>query len=153
MRSALSVRSRITIGSAVVALVVVAISVFAVRVNVEIILHSSNVSLATTDLASFERDLTANPGESVDPPGAGVLVLVRAPDGSIAVDTLRRLAELPRIVGLKDATGDIDRTQRLRHVLGEEFRLFTGDDAAALDCLVRGGDGCISVVANVAPRT
>jgi 4-hydroxy-tetrahydrodipicolinate synthase len=72
---------------------------------------------------------------------------------SIAVDTLRRLAELPRIAGLKDATGDIDRTQRLRHVLGEEFRLFTGDDAAALDCLVRGGDGCISVVANVAPRT
>jgi dihydrodipicolinate synthase/N-acetylneuraminate lyase len=49
--------------------------------------------------------------------------------------------------------GDVDRTQRLRHVLGEEFRLFAGDDAAALDCLVRGGDGCISVVANVAPRT
>jgi two-component system OmpR family sensor kinase len=88
VRSALSVRSRITIGSAVVALVVIAISVLGIRFNVESILHSSNVSLATTDLASFERDLTANPGESVDPPGAGVLVLVRAPDGSIAVDTL-----------------------------------------------------------------
>jgi signal transduction histidine kinase len=88
VKSALSVRSRITIGSAVVALVVIAMSVFAIRVNVESILHSSNVSLATTDLASFERDLTANPGESVDPPGVGVLVLVRAPDGRIAVDTL-----------------------------------------------------------------
>jgi 4-hydroxy-tetrahydrodipicolinate synthase len=72
---------------------------------------------------------------------------------TIAVDTLCRLAELPRIAGLKDATGDVDRTQRLRHLLGAAFRLFTGDDAAALDCLVRGGDGCISVVANVAPRT
>jgi 4-hydroxy-tetrahydrodipicolinate synthase len=72
---------------------------------------------------------------------------------TIAVDTLRRLAELPRIAGLKDATGDIDRIPRLRHLLGEEFRLFTGDDSAALGCLMRGGDGCISVVSNVAPRT
>jgi 4-hydroxy-tetrahydrodipicolinate synthase len=72
---------------------------------------------------------------------------------TIAVDTLRRLAELPRIVGLKDATGDIDRTQRLRHLLGTEFRLLCGDDSVALDHLVRGGNGCISVVSNVVPRT
>jgi 4-hydroxy-tetrahydrodipicolinate synthase len=72
---------------------------------------------------------------------------------TIALDTLRRLAELPRIVGLKDATGDLDRTHRLRRVLGDDFRLLTGDDAAALDYFVRGGDGCISVVSNVAPRS
>jgi 4-hydroxy-tetrahydrodipicolinate synthase len=72
---------------------------------------------------------------------------------TIAVETLCRLAELPRIAGLKDATGDRDRTPRLRHRLGDGFRLFTGDDAMALDHLVRGGDGCISVVANIAPRT
>ncbi|MDB5407638.1 MAG: 4-hydroxy-tetrahydrodipicolinate synthase [Rhodospirillales bacterium] len=72
---------------------------------------------------------------------------------TIAIDTLCRLNELPRIAGLKDATGEFDRPRRLRHALGDEFRLFTGDDATALDYLVRGGDGCVSVVANVAPRT
>jgi signal transduction histidine kinase len=95
--SAVSIRSRITIGSAVVALVVIAISVFAIRINVESILYSSNVSLATTDLASFETDLTSNPSETVDPPGAGVLVLVRSPDGRVAANSLphdvRRVVE------------------------------------------------------------
>jgi 4-hydroxy-tetrahydrodipicolinate synthase len=67
-------------------------------------------------------------------------------------DTVVRLAELPRVAGLKDATGDLARPGRLRTRLGPAFRLFTGEDANALGFFARGGDGCISVVSNVAPR-
>jgi 4-hydroxy-tetrahydrodipicolinate synthase len=66
-------------------------------------------------------------------------------------DTIARLAELPRIIGLKDATGDVTRPLRLRSLLGAEFRLLSGDDASALGFLAMGGDGCISVTSNVAP--
>jgi 4-hydroxy-tetrahydrodipicolinate synthase len=70
----------------------------------------------------------------------------------LAVETVARLAELPQVVGLKDATGDLARPVRLRRLLGNEFRLFTGEDATALGYLAQGGDGCISVVSNVAPK-
>jgi 4-hydroxy-tetrahydrodipicolinate synthase len=69
----------------------------------------------------------------------------------LADDTIARLAELPRIIGLKDATGDATRPLRLRSLLGAEFRLLSGDDASALGFLAMGGDGCISVTSNVAP--
>jgi 4-hydroxy-tetrahydrodipicolinate synthase len=71
----------------------------------------------------------------------------------VALDdvTVRRLAELPRIVGLKDATGDIDRVSRLRRRLRPDFLLLSGDDASQAAFRVAGGDGCISVTANVAP--
>ena len=65
--------------------------------------------------------------------------------------TIRRLAELPRIVGLKDATGDIARVPRLRRRLGRDFLLLSGDDASQAAFRDAGGDGCISVTANVAP--
>ena len=65
--------------------------------------------------------------------------------------TVRRLAELPRIVGLKDATGDIPRVARLRRRLGTEFLLLSGDDASQAAFRMAGGDGCISVTANVVP--
>ncbi len=70
----------------------------------------------------------------------------------LADDTIARLAELPQIIGLKDATGDVTRPLRLRPLLGAEFRLLSGDDATALAFLLHGGDGCISVTSNVAPR-
>jgi 4-hydroxy-tetrahydrodipicolinate synthase len=66
-------------------------------------------------------------------------------------DTVARLAETPRIIGLKDATGDATRVARLRARVGEGFRLLSGDDATAPGFLAQGGDGCISVTANVAP--
>ena len=69
----------------------------------------------------------------------------------LADDTVARLAEMPQVIGLKDATGDLSRPLRLRAILGSEFRLLTGDDATALAFLAQGGDGCISVAANVAP--
>lgn len=66
-------------------------------------------------------------------------------------ETIARLAELPRIIGLKDAAGDAARPARLRALLGTDFRLLCGDDALALPYLAQGGDGCISVTSNIAP--
>ena len=65
--------------------------------------------------------------------------------------TVARLAELPRIIGLKDAAGDATRPARLRPLVGTNFRLLCGEDALALPYLAQGGDGCISVTSNVAP--
>ncbi|MFZ0837967.1 MAG: 4-hydroxy-tetrahydrodipicolinate synthase [Xanthobacteraceae bacterium] len=70
----------------------------------------------------------------------------------LADDTIVRLrAETTQFIGLKDATGDITRPQRLRSRLGSGFRLLSGDDPSALAFLSQGGNGCISVVSNVAP--
>jgi 4-hydroxy-tetrahydrodipicolinate synthase len=65
--------------------------------------------------------------------------------------TIERLAELPRIIGLKDATGDIERVGRIRWRLGDRLLLLSGDDATQAVHRLAGGDGCISVTANVAP--
>jgi 4-hydroxy-tetrahydrodipicolinate synthase len=70
---------------------------------------------------------------------------------SLADETVARLAELPRVIGLKDAAGDATRPARLRPLLGTDFRLLCGDDALALAYFAQGGDGCISVTSNVAP--
>lgn len=70
---------------------------------------------------------------------------------TLAVETVCRLAELPRILGLKDATGDLARPGELRRRLGPSFRLFSGDDATAFDFMRLGGDGCISVASNIVP--
>jgi len=69
----------------------------------------------------------------------------------LADETIARLAEMPRIIGLKDAAGDVTRPTRLRALLGPDFRLLTGDDATALAFLSQGGNGCISVTSNVVP--
>lgn len=67
-------------------------------------------------------------------------------------ETVARLAPLPNIVGLKEATGDLRRVPRLRELCGPEFDLFSGDDATACALILQGGQGVISVTANVAPR-
>jgi 4-hydroxy-tetrahydrodipicolinate synthase len=67
-------------------------------------------------------------------------------------ETAARLAALPNIVGLKEATGDLSRVPRLRELCGPDFDLFSGDDATACEFILRGGQGVISVTANVAPR-
>src|SRR6202047_3722344 len=66
-------------------------------------------------------------------------------------DTLVRLAESRQFIGLRDATGDISRPMRLRPLLPSGFRLLSGDDATALGFIANGGDGCLSMVSNVAP--
>jgi 4-hydroxy-tetrahydrodipicolinate synthase len=66
-------------------------------------------------------------------------------------DTLARLAESRQFVGLKDSTGDVARPMRLSSLLPPGFRLLSGDDATALAFIASGGDGCISMISNVAP--
>jgi 4-hydroxy-tetrahydrodipicolinate synthase len=66
-------------------------------------------------------------------------------------DTIAQLSQSSRFVGLRDATGDISRPQRLRPLTRPEFRLLSGDDATAPAFLVHGGDGCISVTSNLIP--
>lgn len=70
---------------------------------------------------------------------------------SLADTTIALLAERSRIVGLKDATGDVERVARLATLVGPAFRLLSGDDATAPAFLAQGGHGCISVTSNVAP--
>jgi 4-hydroxy-tetrahydrodipicolinate synthase len=69
----------------------------------------------------------------------------------LADETVAQLAEMPQVIGLKDATGDAARPLRLRSLLRPGFRLLSGDDATASAFLANGGDGCISVTSNVAP--
>jgi 4-hydroxy-tetrahydrodipicolinate synthase len=66
--------------------------------------------------------------------------------------TMGELAKLPRIVGVKDATGDITRVSQQRAACGTDFVQLSGEDASALGFNAHGGVGCISVTANVAPR-
>jgi len=70
----------------------------------------------------------------------------------MSVATMARLAELPNIVGVKDATNDLVRPLRTRAAIGPQFAMLSGEDGTALAYLAQGGDGCISVTANVAPR-
>jgi 4-hydroxy-tetrahydrodipicolinate synthase len=66
--------------------------------------------------------------------------------------TMGELAKLPRIIGVKDATGDIARVSQQRASCGADFVQLSGEDATALGFNAHGGIGCISVTANVAPR-
>ncbi|THD47943.1 MAG: 4-hydroxy-tetrahydrodipicolinate synthase [Bradyrhizobium sp.] len=67
-------------------------------------------------------------------------------------DTLAKLAQSRQFIALRDATGDLARPIRLRSMVPSGFRLLSGDDTTALAFLANGGDGCISVVSNVAPE-
>jgi len=66
--------------------------------------------------------------------------------------TMGELAKLPRIVGVKDATGDLSRVPKQRMTCGHDFIQLSGEDATALGYNAHGGVGCISVTANVAPQ-
>jgi 4-hydroxy-tetrahydrodipicolinate synthase len=70
----------------------------------------------------------------------------------ISNETLAKLAELPNMVGIKDATGDLGRASIQRLTCGEDWVLLSGDDPTALGYMAHGGHGCISVTANVAPE-
>lgn len=70
----------------------------------------------------------------------------------MSVETMARLAELPNIVGVKDATQDLSRPMLTRLAIGEDFCQLSGEDGTALAFMIGGGSGCISVTANIAPR-
>lgn len=67
-------------------------------------------------------------------------------------ETVGRLARIPNIVGLKEATGDLGRLAALRDLCEDRIDLFSGDDATSREFLLAGGKGVISVTANVVPR-
>jgi 4-hydroxy-tetrahydrodipicolinate synthase len=67
-------------------------------------------------------------------------------------ETVIRLARVPNIVGIKDATGKLERLQAMRAECPADFDFFSGDDATGCEFLLQGGHGVISVTANVAPR-
>lgn len=70
----------------------------------------------------------------------------------ISNEVLARLAKLPNIVGIKDATGDLARASQQRLMCGEGWTMLSGDDPTGLGYLAHGGHGCISVTSNVAPE-
>ena len=70
----------------------------------------------------------------------------------MSVETMARLAQLPNIVGVKDATNDLTRPVKTRAASGGDFTQLSGEDGTMLAFLAQGGHGCISVTANVAPR-
>ncbi|HJM51087.1 MAG TPA: 4-hydroxy-tetrahydrodipicolinate synthase [Alphaproteobacteria bacterium] len=71
---------------------------------------------------------------------------------NMSIDTMIRLAQLPNIVGVKDATGDPSRISTMRLLVGSGFCQLSGEDAIALSLMAHGGHGCISVTANAAPK-
>jgi 4-hydroxy-tetrahydrodipicolinate synthase len=89
--------------------------------------------------------------EAVDLP----MVLYNVPGrtmADMAIETALRLAQVPGIVGIKEATGNIDRAQWLIREAPKHFAIYSGDDPTAVALMLCGGHGNISVTANVAPR-
>ncbi|MGH8580406.1 MAG: 4-hydroxy-tetrahydrodipicolinate synthase [Gammaproteobacteria bacterium] len=67
-------------------------------------------------------------------------------------ETAARLSQIANIIGIKEATGDLERVNHLRALCGEEFILLSGDDATAMEFMLGGGKGVISVTTNVVPK-
>lgn len=89
--------------------------------------------------------------EAVDLP----MILYNVPGRSVADlqhDTVLRLATVPGIVGIKEATGNIERAQWLIREAPKDFAIYSGDDATAVALMLCGGQGNVSVTANIAPR-
>jgi 4-hydroxy-tetrahydrodipicolinate synthase len=83
------------------------------------------------------------------------IILYNVPGRSVADmqhETVLRLAQVPGIVGIKEATGNIERAQWLIRDLPKEFAVYSGDDPTAVALMLCGGKGNVSVTANVAPR-
>ena len=83
------------------------------------------------------------------------IIIYNIPPRSVvdmSVDTMARLFELKNIIGVKDATADLDRVKEQKLKMGPDFLQLSGEDATALEFNINGGVGCISVSANIAPK-
>ena len=83
------------------------------------------------------------------------IIIYNIPPRSVvdmSVDTMARLFELRNIVGVKDATANLDRVIQQKSKMGDEFLQLSGEDGTALEFNLKGGRGCISVTANIAPK-
>ena len=67
-------------------------------------------------------------------------------------ETIGRLSKLTNIIGVKEATGDLTRVKKIRDLAGENFAIYTGDDATSVEFCLLGGNGSITVTGNIAPR-
>lgn len=67
-------------------------------------------------------------------------------------ETVGRLSAIDNIVGVKEATGKLERVKQIRELTGDDFALYTGDDATSMEFCLMGGNGTITVTGNVAPR-
>ncbi len=67
-------------------------------------------------------------------------------------ETVERLSRVPNIIGIKEATGDLQRAREVLERVGQDFLVYSGDDPTAVEMMLLGGKGNISVTANVAPR-
>ena len=121
---------------------------FAEKVGADAVLVVTPYYNKPTQLGLYEHFRTLHDASGIpiiiyNIPGRSVIDMVPA--------TMGRLAELPRIVGVKDATGDVVRVSEQRAACGTDFVQLSGEDASALGFNAHGGQGCISVSANVAP--
>ena len=83
------------------------------------------------------------------------IIIYNIPSRSVidmTVETMTRLFELKNIIGVKDATGNLDRVNQQKEKMGKDFVQLTGEDGNVLEFNKRGGLGCISVTANIAPK-
>ena len=83
------------------------------------------------------------------------IIIYNIPPRSVvdmSVDTMARLFELKNIIGVKDATANLDRVTQQKNKMGDEFVQLSGEDGTALEFNLGGGNGCISVTANIAPK-
>jgi len=83
------------------------------------------------------------------------IIIYNIPSRSVidmTVETMTRLFELKNIIGVKDATGNLDRVNQQKEKMGNDFIQLTGEDGNVLEFNKRGGVGCISVTANIAPK-
>jgi len=154
-------------------LIRVAVEVCAGRIPV-IAGVGANATAEAIELAQYARQVGADAGLSVapyynKPTQEGLyqhfktcaeavdlpLVLYNVPGrtvADIANETVLRLAQVPNIIGIKDATGDVARGARLLYQKPADFQVFSGDDPTAAALMLLGAQGNISVTANVAPR-
>ena len=83
------------------------------------------------------------------------IIIYNIPPRSVidmSVETMARLFELKNIIGVKDATADLNRVTQQKNKMGDEFIQLSGEDGTALEFNLNGGNGCISVTANIAPK-
>jgi len=83
------------------------------------------------------------------------IIIYNIPSRSVvdmSVDTMARLFEIKNVIGVKDATANLDRVDEQKRKIGNDFIQLSGEDATALEFNLRGGRGCISVTANIAPK-
>ena len=90
------------------------------------------------------QDAVALPQYIYNIPGRSVV--------NMSVETMARLAQLPNIVGVKDATADLTRPTLTRMAIAGDFNQMSGEDGTAIGFFAQGGHGCISVTSNIAPR-